>query len=194
MTFSPPPRSAAFQHRGAAAGFEVVWFRSEDGAVVAEGYTSLVEDGQPFAVAYEIELDERWRTRRALVGGRSSEGPHQVAIESDGAGSWEIDGEPAPELDGCLDLDVEASSLTNAFPVRRLNLETGTRVDAPAAYVRSAGLRVERLEQQYERIADGDGGRRRFDYLSPGDGFGCVIEYDEAGIVLDYPGIAARVG
>ena len=194
MTFAPPPRFAAFQHRGAAAGFEVVWFRSEGGAVVAEGYTSLVEDGEPFAVAYEIELDERWRTRRALVAGRSNGGPHQVAIESDGDGSWEIDGDPAPQLAGCLDLDVEASSLTNAFPVRRLGLDVGTRVDAPAAYVRSGGLIIERLEQQYERIADSDGGRQRFDYLSPADGFACVLEYDESGIVLDYPGIAVRVG
>jgi hypothetical protein len=37
--------------------------------------------------------------------------------------------------------------MTNALPVHRIALPAGAPADAPAAYVRAAGLAVERLEQ-----------------------------------------------
>jgi hypothetical protein len=114
-----------------------------------------------------------------------------VVLESDGAGHWQIDGEPAPQLDGCLDVDLESSALTNAFPVHRLGLAIGEEADAPAAYVRAADLRVERLEQHYERLDD-DGSRQRYHYSAPQFEFACELVYDEFGLVLAYPGIAVR--
>jgi uncharacterized protein len=53
-------------------------------------------------------------------------------------------------------------------------------------------LRVERLEQSYERLPDEDG-RSRYDYRSPADDFAAVITYDADGVVRDYPGIAVRL-
>jgi hypothetical protein len=38
-----------------------------------------------------------------------------VTLRADGDGSWVVDGRPAPQLDGCLDVDLESSSMTNAF-------------------------------------------------------------------------------
>ena len=65
--------------------------------------------------------------------------------------------------------------------------------DAPAAYVRALDLSVERLEQRYVRLADGERGQR-YHYTSPAFGFECELAYDESGLVLDYPGIAVRAG
>jgi uncharacterized protein len=56
------------------------------------------------------------------------------ALEADGAGSWRVGGAPAPHLDGCLDVDLESSSLTNTFSVHRLGLEVGEAADAPAVW------------------------------------------------------------
>ncbi len=80
--------------------------------------------------------------------------------------------------------------MTNAFPVQRLALSVGSRVAAPAAYVRT-GLSVERLEQDYARTSD-DGPRQRYDYASRAFGFESSLIFDEAGVILDYPGIATR--
>jgi hypothetical protein len=91
-----------------------------------------------------------------------------------------------PEADGCLDLDLESSSLTNAFPVLRLGLAPGQAASAPAAYATQDELRVERLEQRYEHL-----GGRVYAYASPG--FTCEIAYDASGLALEYPGIASRV-
>jgi hypothetical protein len=161
--------------------------------VLFRSHTAAVEDGEPFAVRYAIELDECWRTRSADIAGRSSSGTATVGIEGDGQGHWRIDGRPAAHLDGCLDVDLESSALTNAFPVHRLDLSPGVAADAPAAYVRALDLSVGRLEQHYARIDDGTG-RRRFRYESPAFGFRCDLVYDDAGLVVDYPGIAIRAG
>ena len=149
-----PPAFAGWRHRGARGGFEVVFVGDRDDGLLCEGHTAAIEEGRPLSVGYAIALDARWRTRWARVRGRSSRGERTVTIDADGEGRWRLDGAPAPHLDGCLDLDLESSSLTNAFPVHRPALPHGARAEAPAAYVRALGLDVERLEQTYSRIDD----------------------------------------
>ena len=138
-----------------------------------------------------LGLDPAWTTRSARVWGFAAPGRRQLRLDGDGAGRWQVDGAPAGHLDGCLDVDLESSSLTNAFPVHRLSLKVGEAADAPAAYVRALDLAVERLEQRYVRLEDDDG-RQRYHYTSPAFGFECELVYDETGFVLDYPGIAVR--
>ena len=123
--------------------------------------------------------------------GHSCTGARTRLLEGDGEGRWRIDSEPAPQLDGCLDVDLESSALTNALPVHRLSLTTGATAQAPAAYVRALNLRVERLEQQYTRTSDQDR-HQHYDYSAPAFGFSCQLVYDESGLVLAYPGIAVR--
>jgi hypothetical protein len=122
----------------------------------------------------------------------TSEGVASVHIETAGAGRWSVDGVHRPELEGCLDVDLESSALTNTFPVHRLALPVGGEANAPAAYVRVLDLGVERLEQHYTRVQDE--GALRFDYDAPQFDFRCRLLYDTAGLVVDYPDIAIRVG
>ena len=187
MSFTDPPRCAAWRHIDAREGFEVVFLS----AGRAEGETAAVEEGSAWAVRYDISVDAAWATRSAHIWGRSSSGLRELSVEADGEGRWRVDGAPAGHLDGCLDVDLESSSLTNAFPVHRLGLEIGEEADAPAAYVRALDLAVERLEQHYRRLED-DNGQQRFHYVSPAFDFECELVYDASGLVLDYPGIAVR--
>jgi hypothetical protein len=190
MAFADPPSTAAWQHRDARDGFEVVFLHRAASGYRFEGHASAVEDDQAWAVQYSIVVNDEWRTQSARVAGRSETGARELTVETSG-GIWRVNGEPAPQLDGCLDVDLEASALTNAFPVHRLGLEVGQAADAPAAYVRAPDLRVERLEQRYMRVDD-DGRRERYDYTAPGLDFAAQLVYDEFGLVLDYPGIALR--
>lgn len=186
------PVSAAWRHVEARDGFEVVFPSTADVGLLFDGHSAGIEAGQAWAVRYSILLDGDWRTRHAYVVSRSAIGPRRLELERDGAEGWFVNGAPAPLLDGCLDVDLEASAFTNAFPVRRLALAAGESAEAPAAYVRAPGLRVERLEQSYRRIDD-DGAHTRYDYASPRFEFEALLVYDEHGFVVDYPGIAERV-
>src|SRR3954453_15836540 len=72
-------------------------------------------------VAHRTSRDRRWR---ALAGGWAG-----------AAAPGRRPGRAPPPLDACLDVDLESSAMTNALPVHRLNLATGERAQAPAAYV-----------------------------------------------------------
>ncbi len=178
MAFAFPPATAAWQHRGARSGFEVVYFQARGSGCHIEGWTTAIEEGQTWAVEYAIELDVTWATRRAWIRGRSASGFRSILLESSDPGQWLADGKSAPRLDGCLDVDLESSAMTNALPVRRLGLPAGGRAAAPAVYVRAAD----------------EASRQRYDYTAPAFDFGCRLVYDEYGLVLDYPGIAVRAG
>jgi hypothetical protein len=191
MAPGPLPSHAAWRHIDAREGFEVVFLR--EGGRRAEGHTTAVEDGEPFSVGYEIELDARHRVRRARISARSRRGAAAVRIDGDGEGGWRVDGRRAPELDGCLDVDLESSALTNAFPVWRLGLGPGETAGAPAVYVRALDLAVERLEQTYARRPR-RAPEEEYDYACPAFDTRCRLVYDAAGLVLDYPGLAVRVG
>jgi uncharacterized protein len=191
MSFAPLPRQAAWQHRGARSGFEVVFFGEHDRGWRIEGCTAAIEDGTPWAVEYAIELDTAGATRSARITGRSAAGSCSTVLEADGTGRWLVNGDNAPHLDGCLDVDLESSAMTNALPVRRLALPVGDRAAAPAAYVRAVGLAIDRLEQTYLRAPD-QGPGQRYDYTAVAFDFQARLTYDPSGLVIDYPGIAVR--
>jgi len=185
------PGFAAWRHGGSRAGFEVV-FLSAAPHPRAVGSAAAVEDEEPLIVNYTINLDDEWITTSAHVAGRSLRGARELRLDADGLGGWLIDGQPSPALDGCLDVDLESSCLTNALPVHRLSLRVGEAAEAPAAYVRALDLHVERLEQRYKRLED-RGATQRYHYEAPAFDFECELVYDHAGLVLDYPGIGERV-
>jgi hypothetical protein len=192
MTFEPPPAVACWQHVGLRTGFEVVRFEPSAVGLRVEGTSTGLEEDEAWAVSYRIELDDRWRTRSARIGPASPAGQlEERRLESDGEGHWTVDGVRADHLDGCMDVDLEASAMTNAFPVHRLDLAVGERTDAPASYVRLAGTSVERLAQVYIRVEDAGSGPS-YDYESPAFDFRCRLVYDDTGLVLEYPGIAQR--
>ncbi|MDQ6751720.1 MAG: putative glycolipid-binding domain-containing protein [Actinomycetota bacterium] len=191
MSFVDPPRYAAWRHREARDGFEVVFLSPDGDGYCLDGDTTAVEGDDPWAVRYVIRVDQGWLTRGAYVTGRSRSGTHELTVESVEPGRWLINGEPAAHLGDCLDVDLESSALTNALPVRRLGLDVGDHADAPAAYIRASDLRVGRLEQRYVRLPDVNG-LERYRYAAPAFDFECELVYDEFGLLLEYPGIATR--
>jgi hypothetical protein len=193
VSFLPPPATACWLHREARSGFEVAYFRGQEDGWAVDGTTAAVEDAQTWIVTYSIRLDTAWATRSARIVARTAAGLRETLLEVDQTGRWLVDDGPAPYLDGCRDVDLESSAMTNALPVHRLGLPAGGQADAPAAYVRALDLSVDRLEQAYRRIAD-EGARQRYDYAAPAFDFTSRLVYDESGLVLDYPGVARRAG
>lgn len=185
--FTGLPAVGSWRHEGARDGFEVAHFAVDNSGTRIRGTTTATEDGVSWVVDYEIQLDGSWLTRSARITGRIGGSTTVRVVEADGRGNWWIDGAPALRLEGCLDLDLEASAMTNTFPVHRLRLDSRA-VSAPAAYVRAVGLAVDRLDQTYARTGEG-----LYDYTAPQFDFACRLVYDQHGLIRDYPGIAVRV-
>jgi hypothetical protein len=192
--FEDPPATACWHHHEARVGFEVAYFERRTEGWRIDGTTAALQDGATWVVSYRIALDVSWRTVSARVITRSALGSREVALDRDQADRWNVDSRPAPHLDGCLDVDLEASALTNAFPVRRHELAAGETMNVPAAYIRVTPEPVERLDQSYQRSVDDVSGNQRYDYAAPAFDFAARLSYDSAGLVIDYPGIAIRSG
>jgi hypothetical protein len=190
QSFTELPSVGAWRLLGAYEGHEVVRFTTNDEGIVIEGTTVGVEEGLPWSIHYGIKLNLNWNVIHAIV---TDYAGGQVEIQTDAAGSWMVNGEHRPELDGCLDLDLEASVVTNTLPVHRLNLAVGRQGDSAAAYVRTNGLLLERLDQTYRRLPD-SGGKLVFDYESPRFGYRDTLHFGTDGLAVDYPGIGVRVG
>jgi len=142
------------------------------------GVVVLPIDDAPGHVSYTVDADERWLTRSAeLIVTTTVQ--RRLSLSADGAGRWTVDGEAAPALDGCLDVDLGFTPSTNTLPIRRLALADGAAVEVTAAWVRFPTFTVERLEQSYERIASD---RWRYRSVS----FEAELLVDSSGLVIRY--------
>jgi hypothetical protein len=111
-----------------------------------------------------------------------------VVLTADGSRRWWLDGARVPALDGCVDVDVAATPLTNTFPINRLaSLAVGDSVTFAVAWVDVPALQVLRVEQTYRRLA-----RLRWEYSDRAHG-AFELTVDEEGLVVEYTGFAVRV-
>jgi len=186
--FAPLPAVAAWRLLDAHEGFEVAHLLPGPDDIRISGTSVGVEDGLAWSFRYDLEIGADWFARRGSVQGADG---RRLTLESDGPGRWLVDGAHDPALDGCLDIDLEGSALTNTAPVHRLDLGVGDEAPAPAVYVRTNTLAVERLDQTYRRVPASDG--FAFDYASPRFDYRASLRFGADGLVMDYPGIAHRV-
>jgi hypothetical protein len=105
---------------------------------------------------------------------------------ADGAGHWTLNGAPLPLVDGALDIDLGFTPATNLLPIRRLDLAVGEHMEVRTAWVRFPELRVEALEQSYQRAA---AHVFRYDALVDGEWFQARLDTDDFGRVLLYEGL-----
>ena len=174
-----------------SAGLGLVRLEAED-PIRVEGREVAVDDHQSWAVSFRVLLDKEWRTRRAEIAVVNDHGHRDILIESDGEGTWSLNGSLAPELDGCLDVDIAATPFTNTFVIRRLGLPVGGVGEVRVAWVSVPRLEVAAMDQTYVHLEQLDG-TDRYEYRSGGSEDGWIIEVDEDGVALDYEGFAHRL-
>ncbi|PSL37326.1 hypothetical protein CLV49_0933 [Labedella gwakjiensis] len=191
MRLTPPPDGASWTHVGARAGFEVAFFDDVRDGHRLTGHTTANESLARWSVGYDVTVDHSWTTVSAHASTLTAQGRRELTLTRSPEGRWDADGEPRPDLDGCLDVDFESSAVTNTLPLHRLEFVEGVGIDVPAAFVRADDLRVERLEQRYT-LLDNSPDSLLFHYESSTFAFSCELRYDRAGLVVEYPGIAIR--
>jgi hypothetical protein len=107
---------------------------------------------------------------------------NDLVLEHDGEGNWR----GRPELQGCLEVDISVTPLTNTLPINRLRLSPGESAEIRAVYIDVPSLRVSVMPQRYTRL-----GERLYRYQSKG--FQADLSVDEHGLVVDYPGLWRRL-
>lgn len=183
---------AAWERDDEAVGHSVArWEELADGYLF-HGTEVLVDQTAVLSCSFSVRLDRDWVTRSVAVSAVSSSGAREHSLMADDDRLWTVDGAHRPDLDGCIDVDVAATPLTNTFPVRRLAaLPVGEAVTTAIAWIDVPSLEVHRVDQTYERLPDRDG-LAVWRYSDPTHG-AFVLTVDEDGLVIDYEGFARRL-
>src|SRR4051812_819376 len=117
-------------------GHSLARLESHDGGWRADGQEILAGGADTLACSFSVLLDADWQTLALLPTTLSREGTRTLELRADRDRRWRRNGAPAPELDGCIDVDVAATPLTNTFPIRRLAaLGVGQQRTSPVAWV-----------------------------------------------------------
>ncbi|GAA3738449.1 putative glycolipid-binding domain-containing protein [Salinactinospora qingdaonensis] len=162
---------------------ETAGFRLEGSEVVADRQ-------ERYSSRFTVVTDLAWKTRQARVETVSARGAHAIELVNKGR-YWTVDGKREPALDGCIDVDVAATPLTNTLPIRRLGLDPGQRHEVGVAWIDVPSLTVRRMRQGYTRLVP-RGGMDRYEYRDPAFGrFELTVDSD--GFVIDYEDFARRV-
>ena len=133
---------------------------------------------------YSIDTDASWATRTVRVATDDT----SLVLFADGRGHWsEGDGRTLALLSGAIDVDLAATPLTNTLPIWRLGLAVGESADIVTAYISIPDLGVTADPQRYTRLDE-----RVYRFESRDSDFTRDITVDDAGFVVDYPGLFRR--
>lgn len=172
-------------------GMEHVVVSGEANGFRADGQVVLAAEG--FAsVSYQLRCTTGWRVSSLAIKVTNAVAHAALDLSTDGDGHWLANGHPAPELDGCVDVDISCTPLTNTLPIRRLSWSPGETRDIDVVYVAVPVLDVHRARQRYTLLGrDDDRDEALFRYQS--GSFSADLPVDSDGFVTDYPGLWRRV-
>ena len=148
------------------------------------------EDGEPFRLTYRLRWDDSGLLQQAELEALKGTQAQVLSLRADGHGRWNgAQGEHLSHLDGCIDIDIWPTPLTNSLPIWRSHLEIGQRQEFRMAWVSAPDLEVVAKPQAYTRLED-----RLYLFESlDGTGFKAVLPVDEDGLVTEYPELFRRV-
>lgn len=140
-----------------------------------------------FRVDYAVKANADWETLAADVDVVIDGKRFHVILEGDGKGSWTCDSKPSTEFQGCVDIDISLTPLTNTLPVRRLNLAIDETKQFRVLYLDVLNKTVKPVVQKYTRVA-----RNSYRFENVPNDFEAVIDVDDDGFVVTYPELFIR--
>jgi uncharacterized protein len=164
-------------------GFESARLIEQTSGWRLEGCAVFGFEGQPCRLDYQILCNPAWETNSARVAGWVGEREIQIDLSVDAAYRWRLNGEEASGVAGCMDLDLNFSTITNSLPIRRLGLPIGADKEVKAAWLVFPSFALEPLEQRYRRLDE-----QTYRYQSRDGSFVRDLRVSRSGFVLDYPG------
>lgn len=180
--------SAIWNHNSPSLGLEnvVLTKGGADSILLA-----FAEDGTPFRLIYRLGWDDQGRIREADLEVQAGQEKRSLLLPSDAEGHWRhAHGDQLRELDGCIDIDIWPTPLTNSLPLWRSNWGINQRREYRMAWVSAPELTVEAKAQAYTCLKEDV---YLFESLD-GSGFQAELAVDDELVVVDYPSLFVRVG
>ncbi len=145
-------------------------------------------EGLVFSVQYTIRINPAWETLKAVINSVINGKERSLMAEGDGKGNWLLNGKPAPQFNGCIDIDIPLTPFTNTLPIRRLKMASQVKQRIIVLYLDVLEQTEAALMQQYQRLSANE-----YHYQNVPNDFEAVIRVDENGFVLNYPVLFKRM-
>ena len=160
------------------------------GNVADSSLLAFDDDGDPFRLAYRLRWDDAGLLQHAELEAAKGIQIRSLSLHTDGHGRWRNGhGEHLTHLDGCIDIDIWPTPLTNSLPIWRSHLKIGQREEYQMAWVSAPELEVVAKTQAYTRLAD-----RLYLFESLDETrFKAALPVDQDGFVTDYPKLFRRI-
>jgi len=140
-----------------------------------------------YQVDYFIRLNSSWETTYFEIESRHSNQGIRFVFESTGAGTWMANGNVLPEFEGCMDIDIPLTPLTNTLPINRLNLKPWEEAEIQVLYLDLLRQEIKPVRQKYARVSE-----KVYHYENVPNDFEADIIVDDMGFVVDYPTLFKR--
>ena len=144
-------------------------------------------EGRIYKVHYRIKTNAQWQTLLLEISSQHNDRNHLIRLEGDGKGHWTNNGHEAPELDGCIDIDIPLTPFTNTLPVRRQQLSPGESKEVLVAYCDLLTEKISPVRQMYTCIS-----ATQYQYENIPNDFEAIIDVDEFGLIVNYPSLFVR--
>jgi hypothetical protein len=144
-------------------------------------------EGKICKLDYRLKTNGQWETLLFEMQSRYDNHTHSISLEGDGKGSWTQDGKRCSQFQGCVDIDISLTPLTNTLPINRLNLALNQSEVVQVIYVDVLHQKITPELQRYTRLSG-----TLYHYQNIPNDFESDILVDELGLVVDYPGLFLR--
>ena len=182
------------------AGMEMLRFRRGhpgDAPYVASGVVLGMGDGRPYRLNYRLKIESNWQVRKATFEANTADGTITRMLRTDGIGHWRDENSALlSDLNGCLDIDIQATPFTNLLPIRRLKQKAGQQNEIGVVYIEVPSLQISARRQRYtclDPLRQAAGVAGSYLYEGPIGDFKAELPVESDGMVTDYPGLFRRV-
>ena len=164
-------------------GRDAAMLQPSDGGWLLRGAAAFDHDTGWAAVAYQVEVDDRWRSKRGVVSGFLGDKTIAHEIRRDDVG-WRLNGRVIEGLEHLVDLDYGFTPATNVLQLWRIALEPGQRADVPVVWFDLDSASLIELPQSYERRSEAS-----YWYEAPSVPYRALLRIAPNGFVRSYPGL-----
>jgi uncharacterized protein len=162
-------------------GRDAALLRASDGGWLLQGAAAFEHDGGSAAVAYQVETNARWQTKRGIVSGFFRGETIQHEVMRNGTG-WRLNGVAIEGLERLVDLDYGFTPATNVLQLSRITLKSGQRAEVPVVWFDLDSASLVELPQSYERRSEAS-----YWYEAPTVRYQGLLEIAPNGFVRSYP-------
>ncbi len=156
---------------------------TEINAVIIGLYHNII-----FKVEYFIKTNKQWETIFFEIKSNLNSRVQLLSYKSDGKGNWITNGKHCEQFNGCIDIDISVTPLTNSLPVNRLHLLKNESKKINVFYIDIFKQQLSAVQQYYTRLSE-----FKYKYENVPNDFEAVITVDELGLLTNYPKLFKRM-